>query len=41
MGIKKKVPPFLHDGDGIGAAIVIAPRVLRQGDIFRMRFNLT
>ena len=41
MGIKQKVPPFRLDGDGIEQAIVIAPRVLRQSDIFRMRFNLT
>ena len=41
MGIKKKVPPFLLDAMGIEQAIVIAPGVLRQSDIFRMRFNLT
>jgi hypothetical protein len=40
-GNKEKVPPFRLDGDGFGAVIVIAPRVLRQSDIFRMRFNLT
>jgi len=40
-GNKEKVPPFRLDGDGIEQAIVIAPGVLRQSDIFRMRFNLT
>jgi hypothetical protein len=40
-GRNEKVPPFLLVGDAIEQAIVIAPSMLRQSDIFRMRFNLT
>jgi hypothetical protein len=38
---QRKSPAVPAAGDGIEQAIVIAPGVLRQSDIFRMRFNLT